>query len=75
MSLPETYAIEKLRHDWLSERSRWAGVSVDFARGGVYMRHRVNWHVPGAWLSAEGQSFEEAVDNAMLQDARREGEG
>jgi hypothetical protein len=73
MSLPdvEVMMVEKTRHDWLAERTRWASVSVDFGRGGVYARHRVIWHVPGEWLSAEGQSFEEAVDNAMRMDSQK----
>lgn len=63
---------EKRRHDWLAERSRWAGVSVSFDSAGVYRCHTVNWYVPGAWLRAEGQSFEEAVDNAIKVDQHRE---
>lgn len=62
---------EKRRHDWLAERKRWAGVSVSFDRAGVYRCHTVNWYVPGAWLRAEGQSFEEAVDNAIKLDQNR----
>jgi hypothetical protein len=69
---PAVHSIEKRRHDWLSARTRWASVKTDFDRNGVYARHRVVWHVPGEWLSAEGQSFEEAVDNAMKHDALRE---
>jgi hypothetical protein len=59
--------VENLRRmEWLTVRERWASVLTDFGRGGVYQRHRVVWHDPrGAWLSAEGQSIEEAVDNAM----------
>jgi hypothetical protein len=59
--------VENLRRmEWLTVRERWASVHVDFDRGGVYREHRVVWHDPrGAWLNATGQSFEEAVDNAM----------
>ena len=62
-------SIAQRRHDWLAERGRWASVSVDFGPGGYYQKHRVVWHVPGAWLTEEGQSFEEAVDKAMKRDA------
>ena len=58
--------INKLRMEWLTERERWASVHVEFDRNSVYKEHRVNWYVKDfAWLDASGQSFEEAVDNAM----------
>lgn len=66
-----TESIEKRRHDWLAERNRWASVSVDFGHGGYYLKHRVVWHVPDGWLTEEGQSFEEAVDNAMKRDEQQ----
>lgn len=54
------------RMDWLTERERWASVQVDFDRNSVYKEHRVNWYVEEiGWLNASGQSFEEAVDNAI----------
>lgn len=53
--------------DWLNVRERWASVSVDFERGGTYKQHRVTWHVADfGWISATGQSLEEAVANAMV---------
>lgn len=54
------------RVHWLSKRERWASISVDFDRQSVYKEHRVNWYVEDiGWLNASGQSFEEAIDNAM----------
>lgn len=55
-----------IRIEWLTERRRWASVRVDFDRNSVYKEHRVVWWVEEmGWLNASGQSFEEAVDNAM----------
>lgn len=51
---------------WLTERERWASIHVDFDRNSVYKEHRVIWYVEEiGWLNASGQSFEEAVDNAI----------
>lgn len=51
--------------DWLHERSRFASVHIDFDRG-TYKQHRAVWHVEGfGWCNAAGQSFEEAVVNAI----------
>lgn len=52
--------------EWLNERERWASVSVDFERGGIYKTHRVTWYVEKfGWVNAVGQSFEAAVKAAM----------
>lgn len=57
---------ESERHAWIAERSRWASVYVDFDRNSVYKEHRVVWYVEEiGWLRSSGQSFEEAVDNAI----------
>lgn len=59
--------VERIRQmEWLEHRPRFASVLIDFDRHNQYRRHRVVWYLPDkAWLSAEGQSFSEAVDNAM----------
>ena len=65
------------RYAWLSERGRFANVSIDFgpldntciACTAKYLRHRIMWYVGDAWLSAEGQSLSEAIDIAMKMEA------
>ncbi|HDS0960487.1 hypothetical protein [Pseudomonas putida] len=52
--------------EWLNDRSRFASVIIDFERNDTYKHHRVVWHVKGfGWCDATGQSFEEAVLNAI----------
>lgn len=54
------------RMEWLTERERWASVMVDFDRNSTYKEHRVVWYDENiGWLNSSGQSFEEAVDNAI----------
>ncbi|WP_439126247.1 MAG: hypothetical protein ACNJA3_28170 (plasmid) [Pseudomonas rhizophila] len=52
--------------EWLHERSRFASVQIDFNRDHTYKEHRAVWYVEGfGWCDAKGQSFEEAVMNAI----------
>jgi hypothetical protein len=52
--------------EWLNDRKNFAGVSVKFNRDFTYKEHYVTWHVEKfGWVSATGQSFEEAVTSAI----------
>lgn len=52
------------RYRWLQERERWASVRVDFDRDSIYNRHRVVWYSKDGWNTTEGQSLDEAIDEA-----------
>lgn len=56
--------------DWLYTRHRWASLSISFSDDGVYIQHNVNWFqaLHGGWLSANGQSAQEAIRNAIQMD-------
>ena len=58
-------ALDAKRSQWLAERERWASVCVDFDGTGTYKRHRVVWYNDNGWNEVEGQSFEEAIDEAI----------
>jgi hypothetical protein len=62
-------------YHWLKERSRFASVSVDFDSTGTYKQHRIVWHVKDhGWISATGQSLDEALDNARHTKTNSDGE-
>ena len=59
------------RYRWLKKRERFASVSVDFNKDFSYKCHRITFHMDGiGWIDAEGQSIDEAVDAAILLEAK-----
>lgn len=51
---------------WLNDRANFASVSIKFNSDHTYRHHYVTWYVKEfGWVHAIGQSFEQAVCNAM----------